>query len=217
MPAVSCTYDADMPHRELSAVLVGGPPGAGKTTLGRALAPRFDATSLTVDDLLVAARCVTTPDTHPALFPMHAAGGHAAYFIEGPPERLIADSLAQERVAWPLVQNVIAAHRAERSPVVIDGWLLRPRDVAALELDDVVALFLHPDPELLWARERANDWTAGTPDPERMLDHFVHRSLWRNELVAGEARDLDLAVLDLDGSESVEEVADLAMACIAAT
>jgi Zeta toxin len=40
-------------------ILVGGCPGAGKTTLGRAIAARLGYASLTIDDLLGAARAIT--------------------------------------------------------------------------------------------------------------------------------------------------------------
>ena len=41
-------------------ILIGGPPGAGKTTLGRAVAARLGVVSLTIDDLFLAAKAITT-------------------------------------------------------------------------------------------------------------------------------------------------------------
>ena len=48
--------------------LIGGAPGAGKTTLGVALAARVGASSVTIDDLMTVARMATTPETHPDLY-----------------------------------------------------------------------------------------------------------------------------------------------------
>ena len=50
--------------------LIGGAPGVGKTTLGSALAARLGITSLSIDDLVIAAQAVTTPETHPGLHVM---------------------------------------------------------------------------------------------------------------------------------------------------
>ena len=199
---------------EPTIILIGGPSGAGKTTTGTAIANRLGWASLTVDDLVVAVRAVTTPDSHPTLFPMRLAGGHVAYFTEGPPQRLIDDALRLEELAWPMVETVIRRHLREGAPIVIDWWLHRPATIAALDLDGVAALFLHPDPDLLWERERANTWTAASPDPERMLEHFMARSLWRNELVASEAASIGLPVVDIVAGDSVDLVVDRALAAL---
>ena len=197
-----------------TVVLIGGPPGAGKTTTGRVLAARLGWTSLTVDDLMVAVRAVTSPESHPALFPMRRAGGHIAYFTDAPPERLITDALALEELAWPMVAAVVRRHLAEAAPVVVDWWLLRPAAIDELAADGVAAIFLHPDADLLWERERRNTWNADSRDPERMLANFMHRSRWRNELVSAEAAELGMPVLDIRAGETVDSVVDRALAAL---
>lgn len=74
--------------------LIGGAPGAGKTTLGRALGTRLGSPSLTGDDILTAVRAVTTPESHPDL---HRIGvdGHLGYFTDSTVERLKSDAVAQ--------------------------------------------------------------------------------------------------------------------------
>lgn len=201
-------------ENEPTVVLIGGPPGAGKTTLGRALARRWGADSLTVDDLLVAARAITTPDSHPTLFPMRPAGGHIPYFTEGPLDRLVNDALATAEHNWPMVESVIRSNVGRGSTAVLDWWLLRPQAIRDLDDDRVAAVFLHPAADVLWSRERANPFTHDSYDPDRMLEHFMGRSLWRNELLARDAAAVGYPVLDLDGSESVDDVTDRAMAAL---
>jgi len=187
-------------------ILIGGAPGVGKSTLGRAVAAVLGASSVTLDDVLIALRAVTTPESHPELHPMRSAGGHVPYFTEGSPELLIEDAIAQEEAVWPMIEAITAVYIARQAPLVLDWWLLPPTSVASLE-DGVVSVWLHLDPEVLWQRERRNsDFLAGSTDPERMLAHFMNRSLWRNELVAVEAERMGLPLLRLDGSEHVDDL-----------
>lgn len=190
-------------------ILVGGAPGVGKSTVARAIAARWGAASLTVDDVMVAARYLTTEESHPALHPMRVVGGHVNYFSNAPLEQLVEDALAQEAAVWPIVERLVASHIANESPVVIDWWLLRPRDVALLNNSGVASVWLYLEPAVLWERERRNtSFTAGSADPQQMLANFMHRSLWRNDLIATEAERAGLSLMRLNGTESVDALVD---------
>jgi 2-phosphoglycerate kinase len=187
-------------------LLIGGPPGAGKTTLARAVAAELRAGSVTGSDLVTAVRRLTTADSHPGLHRGRAVG-HVRYFTESEPEQLIADALELEAAMWPAILDVVRYHAADRESVVLDWWLMSPRRVADIG-DAVHSAWLVIDPTVLEARERNNAWFWDqSPDPERMLANFMARSRWRNELVAEEAADLGLPIIHQPGDRPVEDLA----------
>lgn len=185
-------------------VLIGGPPGAGKTTLARGLADHLEYKTISGDDLMVAARAVATPESHPALF-LGGGESHVTYFTAGPPERLINDAAAMAEACWPVFERVIRSHRALDQSIVIDYWLFEPAKIAALE-PIPTAVFLHIDPNALERREFNNPWRQDSPDPDAMHRNFMARSLWRNAYLAEQAEMYAMRILRLDGNESRDEV-----------
>ena len=116
--------------------LIGGAPGAGKTTLGSALAARLGISSLSIDDLKRAAQAITTPETHPKLHIMNKVPS-LEYYTNTSVDQLKADATMQHEAVWPMVKQVVRAHARSGSPIVIDGWYLRPNWVAQLKLKNV--------------------------------------------------------------------------------
>jgi len=194
-------------------ILIGGCPGAGKTTLGRNLAIRLKITSLTIYDLMIATRAITNTQTHPELHVM-STGDSIAYFTNSSPEKLIEDAQVQHRGTWPAVEKVIRSHAADwGSPIVIDGWAMSPRRVSELGLDRVRSFWLNVDAPVLRERELGNtDFFGASDDQERMYENFMARSMWYNELVEREATQLGLPLLRQDGAQSVERLCEIVMA-----
>jgi 2-phosphoglycerate kinase len=193
-------------------VLIGGAPGAGKSALGRALAARLSATSLTADDIVTAAKAVTTPHSHPGLHVMSKAPA-TEYFTNTSPAQLVADADAQHEALWPAIEAVIRTHVARGPRIVIDGWSLRPEKVARLDSGCARSLWLVVAPAVLEERERRNvDFFGRSPDPERMLRNFLGRSLWYNDLIRRQAIDLGLPILEQDGIASVDSLCDQSLA-----
>lgn len=199
---------------DLRVLLIGGPPGAGKTTLARSVSGRLGFASTTVDDLVTTARLTTTRASHPDLHQV-AGDGHLPYFTNGPPERLIADAKRLDRAMWPIVEHVIRRHVASDAPVVLDWWLFSPEKVAPIADRRVKSVWLHIDAEALDVRERANtEFRDGSSDPDRMHSNFMARSLWRNEFVATQAAALDLPVLYQPGGRTVKDLTNATISAL---
>ena len=193
--------------REPRVILIGGPPGAGKSTLGRALSAHLGWPNLTGDDLVVGAAAVTDATTQPALHVMRGIG-HVAYFTQGPDERLISDAINLQDTFWPAIERVARKYVVANEPLILDWWLLSPAKVARLNLP-VASFWIHIDEQTLTDRERANVGFFGqSTEPDRMLASFMARSLWRNQLVMDEAQHAGLPILSQDGSTPVEELVD---------
>jgi len=195
-----------IPMKDVKVWLIGGAPGVGKTTLGRHLAERVGATSLSIDDLMTAARAVTTPESHPGLHVMQRRH-YVDYFTNNTVDELIADATAQHEATWPAVEKVIRNHASWGSPIVIDGWAMRPGGIADLNLPNVASFWLVAPPSVFEERERRNvDFVRESPAPERMLRNFLARSLWYNELIREQVAELQLNLLEQPGTTTVDEL-----------
>lgn len=199
-----------MNNNESTVFLIGGPPGAGKTTLGSALAARLGVTSLTVDDLVTAVIAVTTPKTHPGLHVMRK-GPHTDYYTNSSVEQLKADATLRHEATWPMIKKIIMKYTALKRSIVIDGWHIRPSWVKQLNLDHVWSGWIVISPDVLERRERqmGAGFLKGSSNPEKMFRNFMARSLWYNNLIKEEAMALKMNVLPQDGRKSVNELIEM--------
>ncbi len=208
---ISIETSADRESEQMSppqVILIGGCPGAGKTTLGRRLAARLGYASLTIDDLMGAAQAVTTPESHPGLHLMSGTN-YVDYFTHSPVEKLIADATLQHEELWPAVERTIRNHATWGVPIVIDGWHLRPAWTAGLDLKGISTHWLVIDPEVLKAREARNeDFVRDSDNPQQMRERFVARSLWYNSFIEAEAESRGEQILRQNGTQTVDQLCD---------
>lgn len=188
-------------------VLIGGAPGAGKTTLGTALATRLGITSLTIDDLQSGALAITTPETHPKLHVMRKVPS-LEYFTNQSLNQLKLDATQQHEAVWPMIQRVVHKHANWGAPIVIEGWYLRPNWVAQLNLKNVWSCWIVTSAAVLEEREKAVTWYQGSTDPNKMRENFLSRSLWYNNLIKDQATAQNMTILFQSGQRSVDDLCE---------
>ncbi|MGI9665685.1 MAG: hypothetical protein ACR2N2_01105 [Acidimicrobiia bacterium] len=186
--------------------LIGGSPGAGKTTLGVALARRIGCPSLTIDDLRTGMLGISDPTEYPEL---HVIGRPDAitYFTTTSPDQMIEDADAQHTALWPAVRAIIRKRAHNREALVIDGWHLMPELVAADTDNGVHASWLDVDHDVLAERERdVWDFYAQSSDPDAMYRNFLARSVRWNDRTATAARRFGFHVMRQDGTASASDL-----------
>lgn len=206
----SCEETGILQNIDTKVLLIGGAPGAGKTTLGAALAARLGIASLTVDHLKTAASAITTPETHPGLHVMSKEPS-LDYFTNNSPEQLIADAAMQHEAVWPMVRKVVRKHALYGTPIVIDGWHMRPNWVAQLNLANVWSGWIVASEAVLEEREKKLAWYGESTNPERMLANFLARSYWYNNLIKEQATQYQMTILPQPGENSVDELCDMVL------
>jgi 2-phosphoglycerate kinase len=181
-------------------ICLGGAPMLGKTTVARILACRLCYSSISTDDIGVAIGSVTTTDRHPDI-------DYREYYIANSLEQLIQDVDNQHEYLWPALRTLIQNHEAWGHPVVIEGWHLRPSYVHSLP-GDVSGLFLLAGEALIERRVRANDFTKGASNVERMIERYCERSFWYNSYLRGEVTRLGLKALEISDGMGPDAIVD---------
>ena len=173
------------------------------------MAARLGIGSLSIDDLALAAQVVTTPETHPGLHVMRRAA-HLEYFTDSTMQQLEDDATLHHEAIWPVIEGVVRRHAMFGPSIVIDGWHLTPHRVAQLKLNNVRSGWIVASPAVLEERERTNThWMQDSRNPKRMLENFLARSLWFNDLIERQARELHMTILRQDGERSVGQLCDM--------
>ena len=186
--------------------LIGGAPGAGKTTLGFALAKKLGIRSLTIDDLVTAVIAITTPETHPGLHAMRKMP-HVEYFTNSSLEQLKIDATHRHEATLPMVERIIRKYIGQDLGIVIDGWHLRPKWIAELQLDNVFSSWIVTTNAVLKEREKKNiEFFRESLEPDKMFDNFLRRSLWYNNLIKKQAAELQMNILYQTGEISVDDL-----------
>jgi 2-phosphoglycerate kinase len=185
-------------------ILIGGAPLTGKSTVARMLAAKLEYACISTDDIAAALRAATSPQSHPALHFM-AGEDYREYYISRSPEQLIAEAEQYHAALWPALAQVIKNHLTWAGPAVIEGWALRPEDIAGYK--ELASCWLIAPRELLESRLRAEvDFYRGASDEEKMIRHFLARSMRYNEIIRAAAARLHLPSIAIESDVPPEAI-----------
>ncbi|GAA4986245.1 hypothetical protein [Actinopolymorpha pittospori] len=192
-------------------IWLGGGSGAGKTTISRAIAYRFDLAWYRVDahgyahrDRLIAIGELSADA---------AAETHDQRWLEPTPEDLAIRFIEGAEREFPLILEDLRTMAADIA-VIVEGPQLFPQLVAPYLSDPGWGLWLLPTPEFrrtaLAARFNASQSTS---DAERAQEKLLTRNSILDGRTRSEATTLGLRVVDVDGRRDlptmIEHVTEL--------
>ncbi|MGW5361953.1 hypothetical protein [Actinopolymorpha pittospori] len=192
-------------------IWLGGGSGAGKTTISRAIAYRFDLAWYRIDahgyahrDRLIA---------NGKLSADAAAETHDQRWLESTPEDLASSFIEGSEEEFPLILEDLRTMAADIA-VIVEGPQLLPQLVAPYLSDPDCGLWLLPTPEFqrtaLAARFNASQSTS---DAERAQEKLLTRNSILDGRTRSEATALALRVVDVDGQRDlptmIEHVTEL--------
>ena len=179
-------------------LVIGGPSGVGKSTLGKEIARRAGATWLQIDDIRLALQY------HPVL----AGNATLRFFMDTPDvwrqpvSRLVEAFVAVADVLAPSLQIIIENHLAIREPVVIEGDGILPSllDIPVMQHHAQTGMLssawiIPQEPGLLLANStrRGRGISEGAPQDEGQL--WAQAGWAFGQWLHHEARQRDLPVL----------------------
>jgi 2-phosphoglycerate kinase len=189
-------------------ILIGGAPMVGKSAAGRLLAARLGYASFSTDDLGQAVRAATNRESHPALHLMDGFD-YREYYVSRSIDQLIQDADQYHEALWAPAKEVITAHATWGTPAVIDGWSLQPEKVAALDQGAARSVWLVAGKNLFETRLRGNaDFFRGASDEEKMVRHFLERSLAVNDRIHEAAKKMGLPLVKVEETDTPGDICE---------
>lgn len=188
---------------------LGGASEAGKTTIALLLSERHGWQRYLCDyhehNHFVAR---ADPVRHPEMTRWIGASLDARW-VEPTPEELFANVLASNDERFPMILDDLRGMPA-RPPILVEGPRLFPALVAPLLTDARQAVWLVPTEAFAATSLARRDKPGGrhlSRDPERFRENFLRRESLLRAHIRGEIAAYDLTLIEVDGSQTIEEVA----------
>lgn len=184
------------PRSETKGLLIGGSSHCGKSTLAQRIGDALGWRVHSTDKL----------GRHP---------GRPWPSIPAPVEEFY-DRLTDESIYWflrvhhtnfwPLLVHTIAKEKAAGGGFLLEGSALRPESVATLDDPDLVAVYLHAEPDFLRERIYRESGYANLDEYRRgLIDRFVTRSLRDNEELRDAAEAHAFRLIDVADAAGLDQ------------
>ncbi|HLZ59211.1 MAG TPA: hypothetical protein VKR06_19890 [Ktedonosporobacter sp.] len=200
----------DVPPEQLRHIRwIGGGSGAGKSTVARLLADKYDLRLYICDDAQSSHTARSNPIDHPLLHAFIAMTMDERW-VKRTPEEMFHTFHGFHGEGFELLLEDLLALPTDRL-ILVEGYKLLPRLVAPLLSQPDQAVWLLPTPEFRRAAfaSRGSTWSiAGrTNDPERALANLLTRDALYTEELFRQATALQFTTIEVNGSSSVDELA----------
>jgi hypothetical protein len=198
--------DESLRQALIPVLWIGGGTDAGKSTVSRIMAERYGLQIYDYDrrDIPQTNRLAETITHYRDLL----EASDEALWIHPEPEALLYEAVQSFKDRFPLVIEKLLAMPKE--PMILaEGSGLIPELIFPLLSDKYQAIWLVPTEAFKWSsmsRRRKFTWMS---DPERAIYNLFTRDMLLAKRVMERAELRDLRVQVVDGSRSVEEMADL--------
>ncbi|MET7330479.1 hypothetical protein [Nonomuraea sp. NPDC005650] len=195
-----------------AALWIGGGQWAGKSTVARLLATRYGLTAYHYDYHDARAHNDRRIARRVRLGEPVADADPEAVWVNTTPEEMAGETLAgfPTRFEWALddLRGLVSGR-----PIVAEGWGLRPELVAAIVDSPCRMIVMVPSEEFrrrqLRELPRAATFHLQVSDPERAQRNRIARDRLVAEEAVRSARRVGVRVLEVDGSDDAEVVADI--------
>jgi hypothetical protein len=200
-----------VPQDDLTTVAhviwIGGSPCAGKTSVAQQLADRHSLQVYHFDRHEADHIKRSSPARHPALHTFLALTLDERWVLRSPRE-MARNVICSWTERFDLVLEDLRALPRD-PPIVAEGAGLFPALVAPLLARPHQAIWLVPTAAFCatMRRRRGSAMPAQTSDPERAWRNLIDRDVLLARYVRQRAAELGSAVVEIDGSRSIDEVA----------
>jgi hypothetical protein len=203
--------DSEARRAALRQVLwIGGAPDAGKSTATRTLAAAHGWHAYHLDAAGRSHEARTTPERQPHLSAFLAMTMDERWVVRSP--AAMAAHVLQTGPEYLALAIEDLMLMPTEPPILAEGPWFFPADIAPLLSHPRQAIWLVPTEEFKRASAARRDkpqFRHDTSDPECATRNWLARDLLLGKLVRRQARELGLAVYEVDGSRTVEETAAL--------
>jgi len=196
--------------QQLAHVLwLGGPPDCGKTTIAQEIGRHHELTVYHFDRHEPSHFSRADPSQHPALYAAHPDRMTTEQrWLGSTPVEMARDTIQSWSERFEMVIHDLLELLAN-APIIVEGPGLFPDCVAPLLTERSKALWLVPTPDFKRAsairrNKPGSRWE--TSDPERAQQNLIERDLLMGEHILRTARELQLTVFVVDGSEGLDEM-----------
>lgn len=183
----------------------------GKSSAAIHLASKIEYACMSTDDIGESLRArIKNTRLNPIL-----GFDYREYYTAKTVAQLIDDTMIQHKEIWPSVKAVIRAHSDWGKPLVLEGWNLYPRKTEKLNDQNIMSFWLTADKALLRSRiEQNRQFYKGAGNIELLIENYLERSIWHNNLIRTEAGKLGKPVIEVTASTNKEDLTDIMLQAI---